>query len=41
MDPIKRHQYDMDLSGTNYTFTQDDYDNLKAELKPCKTISVE
>ena len=26
MDPIKRHQYDMDLSGKNYTFTQDDYD---------------
>ena len=26
MDPIKRHQYDIDLSGTNYTFTQDDYE---------------
>ena len=26
MDPIKRHQYDMNLSGKNYTFTQDDYD---------------
>jgi DnaJ-class molecular chaperone len=26
MDPIKRHQYDMELSGKNYTFTQDDYD---------------
>ena len=28
MDPIKRHQYDMDMSGTNYTFTQDDYDMI-------------
>ena len=28
MDPIKRHQYDMDISGTNYTFTQDDYDMI-------------
>jgi len=26
MDPIKRHQYDIDLSGRNYTFTEDDYD---------------
>ena len=26
MDPIKRHQYDIDLSGHSYTFTQDDYD---------------
>lgn len=26
MDPIKRHQYDIDLSGNNYTFTQEDYD---------------
>ena len=26
MDPIQRHQYDIDLSGNNYTFTQDDYD---------------
>jgi len=26
MDPIQRHQYDMDLSGTNYTFTKEDYD---------------
>tara|TARA_Y100000768_G_scaffold90535_1_gene65213 strand:- start:1173 stop:2102 length:930 start_codon:yes stop_codon:yes gene_type:complete len=28
MDPIQRHQYDMDLSGTNYTFTQADYDMI-------------
>ena len=28
MDPIQRHQYDMDLSGTNYTFTQEDYDMI-------------
>ena len=28
MDPIKRHQYDMDISGTNYTFTQEDYDMI-------------
>jgi len=28
MDPIQRHQYDMDISGTNYTFTQDDYDMI-------------
>ena len=28
MDPIQRHQYDMDLSGTNYTFTQGDYDMI-------------
>ena len=28
MDPIKRHQYDMDISGTNYTFTQADYDMI-------------
>ena len=26
MDPIQRHQYDIDLSGNNYTFTQEDYD---------------
>ena len=26
MNPIKRHQYDIDLSGTNYTFTHDDYE---------------
>ena len=26
MDPIKRHQYDIELSGNNYTFTQDDYE---------------
>jgi DnaJ-class molecular chaperone len=26
MDPIKRHQYDMDLSGSTYTFTQSDYE---------------
>jgi DnaJ-class molecular chaperone len=28
MDPIQRHQYDMDISGTNYTFTQEDYDMI-------------
>ena len=28
MDPIQRHQYDMDISGTNYTFTQADYDMI-------------
>ena len=26
MDPIQRHQYDIDLSGNTYTFTQEDYD---------------
>ena len=26
MDPLKRHQYDIDLSGTNHTFTQQDYE---------------
>ena len=26
MDPILRHHYDMKLSGSSYTFTQDDYD---------------
>jgi curved DNA-binding protein CbpA len=26
MDPILRHQYDMELSGSSYTFTHDDYD---------------
>ena len=26
MDPIQRHQYDIDLSGNNFTFTQEDYD---------------
>ena len=26
MDPIRRHQYDIDLSGTKYTFTKEDYD---------------
>ena len=26
MDPIQRHQYDIDLSGNNFTFTQADYD---------------
>ena len=26
MDPIKRHQYDIDLSGKDYTFTREDYD---------------
>ena len=26
MDPILRHQYDMELSGQTYTFTQEDYD---------------
>jgi len=26
MDPIRRHQYDIDLSGRNYTFTEEDYD---------------
>ena len=26
MDPIKRHQYDIDLSGNTYTFTKEDYD---------------
>jgi len=26
MDPIKRHQYDIDLSGNHFTFTQEDYD---------------
>ena len=26
MDPILRHQYDIELSGSNYTFTQEDYD---------------
>ena len=26
MNPIKRHQYDIDLSGNNYTFTQEDYE---------------
>ena len=26
MDPIRRHQYDMDLSGNSYTFTQSDYE---------------
>ena len=28
MDPIQRHQYDMDISGQNHTFTQDDYDMI-------------
>jgi len=28
MDPIQRHQYDMDLSGQNHKFTQDDYDMI-------------
>ena len=28
MDPIRRHQYDMDLSGRSYTFTQSDYDMI-------------
>ena len=26
MDPIQRHQYDIDLSGNHFTFTQDDYE---------------
>jgi len=26
MDPILRHQYDMELAGSSYTFTQGDYD---------------
>ena len=26
MDPIQRHQYDIDLLENNFTFTQDDYD---------------
>jgi DnaJ-class molecular chaperone len=26
MDPIKRHQYDIDLSGNTYTFTKEDYE---------------
>jgi len=26
MDPIQRHQYDIDLSGNHFTFTQEDYD---------------
>jgi DnaJ-class molecular chaperone len=26
MNPITRHSYDIELSGNNYTFTQDDYD---------------
>lgn len=26
MDPVKRHQYDIDLSGQTHTFTQADYD---------------
>ena len=26
MDPIRRHQYDIELSGNSYTFTQSDYD---------------
>ena len=26
MNPIQRHQYDMDLSGQNHTFTKEDYD---------------
>ena len=26
MDPIKRHQYDIDLSGNDFTFTQEDYE---------------
>ena len=25
MDPIQRHQYDIELSGNSYTFTHDDY----------------
>ena len=28
MDPIQRHQYDMEMSGKNYTFTQEDYDMI-------------
>ena len=28
MDPIQRHQYDMEISGQNYTFTQEDYDMI-------------
>ena len=28
MDPIQRHQYDIEISGQNYTFTQDDYDMI-------------
>ena len=28
MNPIQRHQYDMDLSGQNHKFTQDDYDMI-------------
>ena len=28
MDPILRHQYDIELSGNSYTFTQDDYDMI-------------
>ena len=28
MDPIQRHKYDMDLSGQNHAFTQDDYDMI-------------
>lgn len=26
MDPIKRHEYDINLSGSTYTFTSDDYE---------------
>ena len=26
MDPIKRHQYDIELSGNSYTFTHEDYE---------------
>ena len=28
MDPIQRHQYDIEISGQNYTFTQEDYDMI-------------